>query len=138
MSRQRPGGLTALAVINFVFGAFDGLGFLFGAVRLGQLDKVKEQLAEAGANVPPDWFFFYAFAMNGVLAALLIMSGVGYLKLRKKLGRGVGNVYAVVSILDTVVQVSIGGQFSMFAILLAIYPLLTLIALNLIFKDDFE
>lgn len=137
MSRQRPGGLTALAVLNFVFGGFKILGFILSAVQLANLAQVKKDAAAMNIELPPDWFFLYGVLTSAIIGALLILSGVGYLKLRKKLGRGLGNMYAVLSLVDTGVQIAV-GEFSMVAILFSIYPVLTLFALNIIFKDDFE
>ncbi len=136
--RQRPGGLTALAVINFVFGGFNVLSLGGSALFLANREEFKREIAQGGGTVPPDWFFVYELFAKAVLAGLLISSAIGYLKLRKRLGRDLGNLYAVTSIADTVVRIAVGGDFSMFFLLLAVYPLLTLVMLNLIFKDDFE
>jgi hypothetical protein len=70
------------------------------------------------------------------------VSGVGYLKLKKFLGRTIGNVYAIVSIVYSaaspfLLPAALGGGFGIAAIIGLIYPLLTLILLNTTFREDF-
>jgi hypothetical protein len=149
----RPGGLTALAIINFVFGGFRFLSVLglFGLIVLfsrnappaggnmppAQAERM-EALREAGAGL-----FFTLGALSVVTAVLLIVSGIGYLKLRKGLGRMVGNAYGVVGIFSTLATmfwlpaVLGGGRFGIGTIIGLIYPVLTLVLINTAFKDDF-
>jgi hypothetical protein len=67
---------------------------------------------------------------------------VGYLKLKKFLGRTLGNVYAVMSVVYSIgsallLPVTLGGGFNIMAIVGLIYQVLTLILLNTTFKEDF-
>jgi len=78
-------------------------------------------------------------------SALLLFSGIGYLRQMKVLGRYVGTIYAVVALVSLVaehltdVQI-LGGHRShglgIKTMIQGIYPVLTLILLNTVFKDD--
>jgi hypothetical protein len=150
---KRPGGLTALAVFNFIFGGFGVLGALSFVVLIPLLGRVPD---EATANMPPEQLERFRalqdmgtglFVTLGVLslvsAVLLIISGIGYLKLKKTLGRMLGNTYGVLGILSTLGTalwmpgVLGGGSFTIGTIIGLIYPVLTLILLNTAFKEDF-
>jgi len=72
---------------------------------------------------------------------LLLLSGIGYLKLKKFLGRMIGNTYAVISIVSSVISgimfpSEMGGGFNIGTIIGLIYPIITLILLNTTFKED--
>jgi hypothetical protein len=151
-SDKRPGGLTALAVINFIFGGIS----LLGAIALAALFPLMQMaLDQAGDQLQPEQMaqiqamndvgaplFITVACISFVTAVLLIASGVGYLKLKKFLGRTLGNAYAVISIVYSVASamllpMELGGGFNIMAIVGLIYPVLTLILLNTTFKEDF-
>jgi hypothetical protein len=150
---KRPGGLTALAVFNFIFA---GLGFLsvlsMGALiaifsaaeRSGAMKNASAEayktLGQAGITRPAILIIVMAF--SAISSVLLLISGIGYLKQKKLLGRMLGNFAALLSIIIAVVSVFMipgraGGGFSLGFIFNIIYPLLTLILLNTTFKEDF-
>lgn len=150
-SGTRPGGLTALAVINFVFG---GLGCL-SALGLIVLMPMLGRISQAGADIPPEQqaqfealqevgagIFISLGVISIISAVLLIVSGIGYLKLRKVLGRMVGNAYGVLGIASTLGRMLWlpaalgGGGFGIGTIIGLIYPVLTLALVNTAFKDD--
>jgi len=152
-SDKRPGGLTALAVFNFVFGAFGLLGALSLAVLiplLGQMPAettaqlTAEQLDRLNALKEMGTGLFLTIgALNLVSALLLILSGIGYLKLKKFLGRTLGNVYGILGVLATLGSMLWmpaalgGGSFNIGTIVGLLYPVLTLLLLNTAFKEDF-
>jgi len=148
---KRPGGLTALAVLNFVFGGLNALGFIWMAflstflndltIAGGEADEAQRELAKAwqegGVAI-----FYVVLALFAVLSFLLIASGIGYLKQKKFLGRMVGNLSAVLSIVSSLVWAlavdeKADGGFSIGTISDLIYPLLTLVLINTMFKEDF-
>jgi hypothetical protein len=151
-SDKRPGGLTALAVINFIWGGITCLGAIGLAVLIPLMGTVLDQ---ASTQMNPQQqeqiqalrdvgqpLFLTVFVISAVTAALLIASGVGYLKLKKFLGRTLGNAYGIISVVYSVVAAmvlpeAIGGGFTISAIIGLIYPVLTLILLNTTFKEDF-
>ena len=149
---QRPGGLTALAVLNFVFGGFGVLGVL-GLAAIIALVNVGAQAAAEGGNVEmQDLVTAYREAGMGFLyinlllrllgTILMIASGVGYLQQKKFLGRTLGSAYALLSILQAVIMglllpEAAGGGLSLMSAVSLIYPILTLILLNTTFKEDF-
>lgn len=184
---KRPGGLTALAVFNFIGCGLDILGILtilgtalFSGALIETMDEAenreKEKRASAQeepgreeAETPPEenrkktdeerqreqarqvlkaWgelgygVLACWVAAMAALTILLLLSGIGYLKQKRFLGRTLGNTYAVLSILTTVLELAIlpdvitGGQTIMVVVAL-LYPVLTLFLLNTTFKEDF-
>lgn len=168
---KRPGGLTALAVFNFIGGGFDLLGALGTAVivfllatAIEHAEEVEREQdktnAERSAEDPPPersdeveelrkmgitpTKLWIKVGLLVVLAILLVTAGVGYLQQKKFLGRTLGNVYAVLSLGTAAFDYSmIAGMpnkpaSTMIGIAIAlVYPILTLILLNTIFKEDF-
>ena len=151
-SDKRPGGLTALAVINFIWGGFTALGAIGLAVLIPLMGRVMDQ---ASTQMTPEQqaqmealrdisgpLFMTLILISAVTAVLLIASGVGYLKLKKFLGRSLGNAYGVISVVYAIaaamlLPVALGGGFNIMTIVGLIYPVLTLILLNTTFKEDF-
>ncbi len=148
---KRPGGLTALAVLNFVFGGFNGLGVLgllavlalvTGAQAAGDSGaEGAKKISEALKDMPMGVFYF-ALALAVVNTILLIASGVGYIQQKKFLGRTLGNCYGGLAVIAALVsglmlKPEAGGGFGIGAIIGLIYPVLTLILLNSTFKEDF-
>ena len=133
---SRPGGLTALAVLNFIFAGLSALGVLGLAMALG-LAKTDSKLADELAKVPPGMLMF-GIGVSLVATILLIVSGIGYLGQKRFLGRILGSAYGVVAIGSGVTNLVLMGQgFGIMNIVGFIYPALTLLLLNSIFKDDF-
>jgi len=148
-TNKRPGGLTTLAVVNFILAAFSVLGILGLAVmlvmpRMDNPNITPQQQAQIDAmmNTGTTTFILLIVVPTVIGTVLLLLSGVGYLKLRKFLGRTLGNTYAVFSILTRIpimlrASVVLGGGFRLTSLINLIYPVLTLILLNTVFKDDF-
>ena len=145
MSYQpRPGGLTALAVLNFIFG---------GLALLSTLTPMLASLASQAPNMPEEqraqlealtslgsgWMAFMV-ASGAIGGVLLIVSGIGYLQQKKFLGRTLGNVCAVFRIVVTAAMIAwLPAELrsgSILSILSFIYPALTLVLLNTTFKED--
>ncbi|MEJ7596687.1 MAG: hypothetical protein WKG01_02155 [Kofleriaceae bacterium] len=137
MAMKRPGGLTALAVLNFVFG---GIGAIVAVIGFGGLALVREGIKNAEAHGgkydgPSLTMATVVVGLTAFGALLLIVSGVGYLKQAKFSGRTLGTLYGLVSLGGTVATAATGG-IGIGSILLAVYPLLTLILINTTFKND--
>lgn len=138
---KRPGGLTALAVLNFIFGGFGAIGALLFLTASVLVSKASSAIEDAGGTVhstgPGMAILWINFLLLTVSAILLITSGVGYIKQRRFLGRTLGTGYALVSIGSTVINLAlIGGGFGIGTIIGLVYPVLTLILVNTTFKDD--
>ena len=145
---KRPGGLTALAIINFILAGF-GVLSLFGMVAwFGLIDKVPtEQMNETqkaqiealqNMGTPTLVLILALTLLSGVL---LLSSGIGYMKQKKVLGRVVGNIYAISSIVGSIISgllfaTELGGGFNFGTIIGLIYPVLTLVLINTTFKED--
>ena len=147
---KRPGGLTALAVFNFIFSGVNLLGLLgwvvilfviIGIIPTEQMNEIQKTQFEAFEKLGIPMFIFI-FVLSVVSAVLLLLSGIGYLKQKKVMGRLLGNLYAVINIISSIISgilitdPNIGGGFNLGTILGLIYPVLTLILLNATFKED--
>ncbi|MCH2060222.1 MAG: hypothetical protein MK183_06305 [Verrucomicrobiales bacterium] len=133
---KRPGGLTALAVLNFVFGGLGAIGIFGMLALLGAADSmtggaVMEGMGEAGGGN-----LMIILILSCLSSVLLIISGVGYIKLKRVLGRTMGSLYGILGLAGTALQLVGGEPFGIGIIIGLIYPLLTLILLNTTFKDD--
>jgi hypothetical protein len=142
---KRPGGLTALAVLNFIFAGLGVIGLVgIFVMRFFPIEKIPaEQRAPYEAfqamGMP---LFVLILALTVVALGLELVSGIGYLKQKRVMGWMIGNVYAIFSIVSNVVSgftmtTEMGGGFSIMTILGYVYPVLTLILLNMTFKEDF-
>ena len=145
---KRPGGLTALAVINFVFSGWGFIGLLglaaffafIGKIPTDDMQEAQRTQFEAFQNMGLS-VFVIIFALSLTSSVLLLLSGIGYLKQKKFLGRTIGNAYAVITIVSSVISgimfaPKMGGGFNIGTIIGLIYPVLTLILLNTTFRDD--
>ena len=133
---QRPGGLTALAVLNFVFGGIKaifviGMLALFGIAEQASGGEVSAELSKH----PQGAILFVAFGLAIATTILLIVSAVGYLGQKRVMGRTMGNLYAVCSLAGSGLDLAYGGNM-LGVLLFAVYPLLTLLLINGTFKDD--
>jgi len=145
---KRPGGLTALAVINFVFAGFGFLQLLGLAVFFAFIGKMPTDEMQEAQRAQIEAFqemglpvFIFIFALTIITSGLLLLSGIGYLKQKRFLGRMIGNTYAVVSIVSSVVSGmmfarELGGGFNIGTMIGLIYPIITLILLNATFRED--
>jgi hypothetical protein len=145
---KRPGGLTALAVINFVFSGWGFLGLLglaaffafIGIIPTEEMQEPQRTQFEAFKDMGvPVFVFIFVFSL--ISNVLLLLSGIGYLKQKKFLGRTIGNIYAIIAIVSSVstgmmFPSELSGGFNIGTIIGLIYPVLTLILLNTTFRDD--
>lgn len=149
---KRPGGLTALAVLNFVFGGLGILGVLAlwalyalvsGAVKVASeaakgTDGAQAAQAVTQAVNTSSAIVLLLLILSLITVILLIVSGVGYLGQKKFTGQRLGTIYAIISIAHTVMNlVLLNSGFGFLTILGLTYPALTLFLLNTTFKEDF-
>ena len=133
---KRPGGLTALAVLNFVFGGLGAIGLLAIFALLGVADQATEgEVTRAITESPGQGLVWLNLLLSLVVVALMITSGVGYLGQKRFLGRTMGNAYAITSIVSSIIGVMVTG-FSLGTVIGLVYPVLTLALINTTFKDD--
>jgi hypothetical protein len=115
-----------MAVLNFVFG---GIGVLATLAALAGTAAV----GAAGGNVSVIYLSLLV-ALGG--NALEIIAGVGYLG-QKKMGRSMGNSYAMLAILATILSlVLVHTGFGFLTVLGLVYPVVTLALINTTFKDN--
>lgn len=140
---KRPGGLTALAVLNFVFGGLGAIGLLAIFALIGAVEHTVAAANSAAAGsegvkvteVTNSGLVWVSLLLAFVTVALMITSGVGYLGQKRFLGRTMGNAYAIVSLASTGVGLAV-QKFGIGTMVGLVYPLLTLALINTTFKDD--
>jgi hypothetical protein len=145
---KRPGGLTALAILNFVFGGFNFIGgvvmalfsllFSAGAAAVSNSPSADPNLKAEVAKVAATGtgILWLVTLVCLVVCGMLIVSGVGYLKM-KKFVYTIGNAYAIVGIVYTVLGLAFMGTTVFGAIIGIAYPVVTLALLNTKFKKCF-
>ena len=135
----RPGGLTALAWINFVLAANAAMGTLYivslltvplkhletNAQTLKLAETLRDNLVHSGILI----------GLTLVAGVLLLLSGLGYLAMKRFKGRVLGSAYACVDLITLVVGLTL-LPFGIQHMVSVIYPAITLILLNTTFKDD--
>ena len=128
----RPGGLTALAVINFVIAGFLGLGLLGLLIVLGGSGEMPKGVTQS--------YLYVRTLFLVVDVTLLVLAGVGYLRQKRVMGRFLGSGEAVFSLLffGYVLGYTLGqGNPFMFSTLQQlIYPGITLVLLNWVFREN--
>lgn len=142
---DRPSGLTALAVIQFIFCPLEGIGCIgLIVMRLiaGNVDGDGHRPPEAVVIAGIPWLNIIALVILGALSALLLLlSGIGFLKRKRLLGRWVGNVYSVLAIgyaASTLVLLpkELTGGVTLDLIRSFFYPLFLALLLNWVFRKD--
>jgi len=128
----RPGGLTALAVINFVIAGLLGLGLLGLVIVLAGT-------GERPKGVTEGYLYVRAFFLFGDVA-LLVLAGIGYLKMKRGLGRWLGSAEAVYSLVFfgyvLIFTLGEGHPFMFSTLQQLIYPGITLVLLNWVFREN--
>ena len=136
---KRPDGLTALAVLNFVFVGFVAVGAQALWARYSLVPSTPDVAITAySLTQQDDPMILIAAILMLVSMTLLVVSGIGYLSQKKFLGRRLGTTYGIVSIASLVVSLVFAkAGFGIGTIIGLTYPILTLVLLNNTFKDDF-
>src|SRR5947207_11634705 len=108
MEGKRPGGLTALAVLNFIFascGFVNAVGLFAGSALLklaasnsGATTQEAEDMAKIRLILENPFIkVLGVFAIVNCL--LLLLSGVGYIQQKRVLGRVIGSVYGCLGLI---------------------------------------
>ena len=149
---MRPGGLTALAVLNLIFCAWGLLkslsqGFtvwvaMEGGAAFGPTSNIATGEPGMADLVEIGWGFLAAQSIASLgLAFLLMISAFGYLGLRRILGRWAGTFYALSGIAVVVAALwflrdTRVGAFTIEHVIGLFYPVLTLFLVNVTFRRD--
>ena len=85
------------------------------------MEEVQKAQIEALQNMGLSMLIFIC-VLNILSSVLLLLAGIGYLKQKKFLGRTIGNLYAAVTIISSIVSgilfaPELGGGFNLGAIL---------------------
>ncbi len=147
---MRPGGLTALAVLNFIAGgwacvhALHRFSQLAASLMLEQgMAKIEGPAAEQArlmGELNPllsivDIVFLIACALT------LVVSGIGYLRLKRLWGLWVGCTYCALGIVSAAFRMNsfppaLGGGLTPYILLSYYYPILTLLTITTAFRRD--
>ncbi|MBN2183286.1 MAG: hypothetical protein JW715_15350, partial [Sedimentisphaerales bacterium] len=111
-----------------------------GLMPTEQMDETQRAQIEAFQHMGIPLFIF-TFVLTIISGVLLLLSGIGYIKQKRIMGWGLGNLYAIISIVSSIVSCflfprEIGGGFQIATLIGLVYPVLTLILLNTTFKED--
>ena len=148
---DRPSGLTALAVINFVTGTFQffsAVAFLlrrfvfsqrFEGRELGEDEHHAEGL-QALLDVPVVESLVYS-SLYLAAALLLIVTGVGYLKRKKFFGRHLTTVYVIcdlgaLALMFAWLPESYIRELGIAVLRMAFYPLFIGAVIHTVFRRD--
>lgn len=136
---SRPGGLTALAVVNFVLFGLTFFAVIGGLLMLSanpdQLDH--DAYAQTRLRLMQDNAakVHVLLLVNGVVGVLLLISGLGYLRLKKVMGRWVGTLAGVLGIAAFGFELSF-MPLGLESLANVIYPLLSVVLINTTFRHD--
>jgi hypothetical protein len=134
---RRPGGLTALAVLNFVFAGLGLLVYVTVTVAMLAVDTATKGGIDTSGSGVSKGVVYVLLILGLARLAIMLTAGVGYLKMKRFLGRTLGNVYAILAIADTVISIALAHSgVGLGTIIGLVYPVLTLILINTTFKDD--
>jgi hypothetical protein len=117
--RKRPRGLTALAVINFLFAARSGLALL------GSFASPK----------PVDGLVASFLAVGGLGVLLEVITGVGWLRQRRVAGLIIANVWGGVSVVQAVLAYAV--FHTGFVFVGCVYPAIALTLINGLYRRSF-
>lgn len=160
---MRPGGLTALAIISFIWALIQLIGGGFTlmmpatmpfAVEMAEKDAASshpspkaeanlKDVRHAAALVEANKTFILVEGVVSILfAVMLVVAGIGYLKQKRGIGLRLGTIYAVLAIVVGIVAILYAQQkmeqpMSLFSLVGFLLPVITLLCLRVIFKDDF-
>ena len=76
---KRPGGLTALAVLNFVFGGLGAIGLLALFALIGAATTITDSQGVTVTSSVSSGALWINLLLSVVVVGLMITSGVGYL-----------------------------------------------------------
>ena len=152
---DRPGGLTALAVINIIFSIlliFIMIGRIVEYVQIRSWETNSQgiefqenvrfrnvridAMKETGATT-----YIGLSVSTGVLGVFMFLSAIGYFKQKRYLGYIGGNFAAFFSIIFIILTITtlpriLGGGVNMHYLLVLFYSGLTLFLVNVTFRQD--
>ena len=132
--RVRPGGLTVLSILNFIFGGLRSLGVLFSLFAFSCITS--SSAVDAGKDISVS---ILILVLNTCIAGLMIASGVGYLLVKRVSGRWLGNGFIILELIKVIIEFAfvkdLSRDFSIFTMISLIYPILSFILINIVFRD---
>ncbi|MHC4563360.1 MAG: hypothetical protein ACYS8X_11370 [Planctomycetota bacterium] len=122
-----PLGLRIMALVNFIIGTL-GLIAVVG-LAFGQ-DNRYEVFGHFRADGPVTWKHHLMIIMRLAAVMTIFFSGVGYLRLKRLQGWVLGNLYAIISLTNTLLYALLLKEFGTSSLLWLPFPIITLFALN--------
>lgn len=153
MQGTRPGGLTALGVISIIWSAISFFGVLGTVILISvgnfmpkpaegasaeEVEKLEKVRAQMDLFLEWDWLVAHTI-LSALCVVMLFIAAIGYFKMKRVLGRYMGNAYALLSLFLVALSSfsapkMSGSDFGL--ILGLVLPVLTLLLVNVTFKDD--
>jgi hypothetical protein len=162
----RPGGLTALAVISFIWALIEIVRGISGVAspyfwpaaieqtekaatresdpkKKADLETALPEMRELNAIIQANRRDVMLYGgVKAFLGVVLVIAGIGYLGLRRFLGRALGLLYGATAVLWAVAlivyfQQRTGKSPGIMMLIEFVVPVATLFALLVPFKDDF-
>ena len=130
-SSRCPGGLKAMAIVNFVIAGFGTVAVI--ALALGQDNRYDIWEIEG----PVTWEHHLMICMRMAAVLTILFSGLGYLSLKRVQGWMLGNLYAVISLVNVLMYAFLLDEFGTSSLLWLPYPILTLFLLNTTYRKCF-
>lgn len=129
---QRPGGVTVLAIINF-------LGFAISLLTLlwEIYSYFTSEVAGEGTSYSSMSAYFVIQGCNVALCLLLVITGIGLIGCRKLIGRHFTTALFLVSLAKAIAVVNLAPEeFNLFTVALVVWPLVAAVLVNTVFTDD--
>ena len=131
---ERPGGLTVLAVLSFIWAGLELIGSAIGAVMTLAGRSREMEGPYANINQLARWIQHLGGLVCG---ALLLVAAIGFLGMRRVLGRWLGSAYALVTAgLLLTLQAMEPVLFNFGLVIGLVYALLILLLVNTTFRHD--
>jgi hypothetical protein len=131
MSSGRPGGLLTMAIMNFIFGGWGMLSLIGVAMLLFMKDHPAHGQFSTSTLITMGCFTL----INSIL---LMVSGIGYLGQKWKLGFLVGLLYGLFGIVAEIIEIILLEQeVAVGQVIGLLYPAETLFFLLVVFRRDF-
>jgi hypothetical protein len=131
---ERPGGLTVLAVLSFIWAGLELLGSAFRAVAMatgggGNMDTPLGTVRPLAV-----WILVLGEFAGG---ALLLLAAIGFLGMRRVMGRWVGTAYALVTAGVLFALQAVEPLLFNFGLVIGlVYAVLILLLVNTTFRHD--
>ncbi|MBN1523050.1 MAG: hypothetical protein JW904_01095 [Spirochaetales bacterium] len=143
----RPRGLTALAILNFILAGFKGFAILTSLITVMFVGAISQQASYTPGNDFSSLLLIFTI-VDIFLVILMVLAGIGYIRVNRFMGLLVGNIFAVASFIKGCISIVSWSElslpfnvFNMTSFLIIsdlVFPVLTIVFLNFVFLDTWR